>query len=122
MAIDTTNKKLALLTYLLPFYPALPTSSDGLGQDDKQHLLWEYPGILWTAPVVPAVWDLIRQELPPSIWSVFDWTSVETLWTVELVSFDTLLDSSGNTIIAGNDVVLVDGGPSTAVTDWTLLS
>lgn len=47
MAIDTVNEKLALATLLQPHQPPLPISADGLGQDDKQHLLWGYPGILW---------------------------------------------------------------------------
>lgn len=47
MAIDTNNEKLALITYLQPWNTPVPISSDGLGQDDKQHLLACYPGILW---------------------------------------------------------------------------
>ena len=49
MAIDTNNKKLALITYHQPWNTPIPISVDGLGQDDKQHLLWEYPGLLWSA-------------------------------------------------------------------------
>ena len=51
MAIDTKNEKLALINLLQPFNTPVPDSSDGLGQDDKQHLLWAYPGILWTEAV-----------------------------------------------------------------------
>lgn len=47
MAIDTTNEKLALIEYGDIFQPGVPISADGIGQDDKQQLLWEYPGILW---------------------------------------------------------------------------
>ena len=50
MAIDTVNEKLALITLLQPWNTPIPISADGLGQDDKQHLLWEYPGLLWGAP------------------------------------------------------------------------
>ena len=50
MAVDTNNKKLALITYHQPWNTPIPISADGLGQDDKQHLLWEYPGLLWGAP------------------------------------------------------------------------
>lgn len=44
----TDNDKFALITYHQPWNAPLPISSDGLGQADKQHLLWEYPGILWS--------------------------------------------------------------------------
>lgn len=47
MAIDTNNEKFALIDMGDVWADALPISSDDLGQDDKQHLLWEYPGILW---------------------------------------------------------------------------
>lgn len=49
MAIDTDNKKLALMSLEEPWMASVPISSDGLGQDDKQHLIWGYPGILWGA-------------------------------------------------------------------------
>jgi len=68
MAIDTINKKLALIESDI-FQPGLPISSDGIGQDDKQQLLWEYPGILWSALGVSAKtfmkrysWMLINYE------------------------------------------------------------
>lgn len=47
MAIDTLNKKLALIEYGDVFQPGIPVSADGLGQADNQQLLWGYPGILW---------------------------------------------------------------------------
>ena len=49
MSIDTNNEKLALITLLQPWNTPVPISADGLGQDDKQHLLAGYPGILWSA-------------------------------------------------------------------------
>lgn len=48
MAIDTNNEKFALISYNQPFNPSVPISDDGLGQDDKQHLIWQYPGVLWS--------------------------------------------------------------------------
>jgi len=48
MAIDTNNKKFALITYQQPFNTPIPSSDDGLGQSDKQDLIWQYPGILWS--------------------------------------------------------------------------
>lgn len=55
MAIDTNNKKLALIHLRQPYQPSPPASADGLGQDDKQQLLWEYPGISWGAPPASTV-------------------------------------------------------------------
>ena len=49
MAIDTNNEKLALISLLQPWNTPVPISADGIGQDDKQHLLAGYPGILWSA-------------------------------------------------------------------------
>jgi len=49
MSINTTNEKLALIEYGDVFQPGIPISADGIGQDDKQQLLWDYPGILWGA-------------------------------------------------------------------------
>jgi hypothetical protein len=62
MAIDTVNKKLALISYNQPFNPSVPISSDGLGQDDKQHLIWQYPGILWAALADKLPWHLFFQN------------------------------------------------------------
>lgn len=51
MAIDTTNEKLALITFHQIWNTPAPISADGLGQGDKQQLIAEYPGILWTAEI-----------------------------------------------------------------------
>ena len=48
MAIDSNNKKLALMEWDLPWEPGIPLSPGTLDQTDKQQLLWGYPGILWT--------------------------------------------------------------------------
>jgi len=48
MAIDTNNEKFALVTFLQMWMIPMPISPGALGQDDKQHLLAGYPGILWT--------------------------------------------------------------------------
>lgn len=47
MAIDSDNEKLALITFHQAWNTPVPISSDGLDQADLQHLLWEYPGLLW---------------------------------------------------------------------------
>jgi hypothetical protein len=48
VAIDTINEKLALMEEDI-WEPALPISPGSLGQDDKQQLIWGYPGLLWGA-------------------------------------------------------------------------
>jgi len=55
MAIDTINKKLALIEYGDVYQPGIPVSDDGLDQADNQQLLWEYPGTLWEEIVVKAI-------------------------------------------------------------------
>ena len=52
MSIDTDNKKFALITYQQMWNTPLPISADGLGQADNQHLMAQYPGILWTVPII----------------------------------------------------------------------
>ncbi len=52
MAIDTNNKKLSLMEWDLVWEPGIPLLAGSFGQDDKQQLLWGYPGILWTEIVV----------------------------------------------------------------------
>lgn len=42
------NNKLALIDMGDVWTDGLPVSSDGISQADKQHLLWEYPGITWS--------------------------------------------------------------------------
>ena len=37
------------MTFRQPYMMAIPISADGLDQADLQHLLHEYPGILWTS-------------------------------------------------------------------------
>jgi len=55
MAIDTTNKKLALMEWDVVCEPGLPVSPGTLGQDDKQQLVWGYPGILWNDVLVSII-------------------------------------------------------------------
>jgi len=47
MSINTKNEKLAIIEYGDIFQPGIPQSTDGIGRNDKQQLLWGYPGILW---------------------------------------------------------------------------
>lgn len=47
MAISTTTQKLAVIEWDVLWEPGLPISPGTLGQDDKQQLLWGYPGVLW---------------------------------------------------------------------------
>ena len=55
MAIDTNNKKLAVMELDQAYEPGLPLSPGVFGQDDKQQLLWGYPGILWEEVIIPDV-------------------------------------------------------------------
>lgn len=50
--IDTTNEKLALIEYGDIYQFGMPISADGLDQADNQQLLWGYPGILWSIPII----------------------------------------------------------------------
>jgi len=45
---DTENR-FSLISYQQPWNVPIPISTDGLGQGDKQHLLWGYAGINWTS-------------------------------------------------------------------------
>lgn len=47
MAIDTDNKKLAIMEWDNIWEPALPLSPSTFEQDDKQQLIWGYSGVLW---------------------------------------------------------------------------
>ena len=61
MAIDTDNKKLAVMEWGIDYEPGLPISPGAFGQDDKQQLLWGYPGILW-ASISGNPWYYYAQE------------------------------------------------------------
>lgn len=65
--IDTTNEKLSLMEGEV-WEPGLPLSPSTLGQDDRQQLLWGYPGILWeeaAAPVPFNLGDAVTVSLTP---------------------------------------------------------
>lgn len=64
MAIDTTEKKLSLLNFGLPFWRTLPEGDGSIGQGDRQHLLGLYAGILAAAP--PEVYPLAPTIRRPS--------------------------------------------------------
>ncbi len=51
MAIDTNDKKLAVMDWCQVWEPAIPLDeAAGFDQGDKQQMLWGYPGISWGAP------------------------------------------------------------------------
>ena len=52
MAISTTNEKFALITYQQMWNTPLPISADGLDQADNQHLIAQYPGVLWLESIM----------------------------------------------------------------------
>lgn len=78
MAIDTTEKKLSLLNFGLPFWRTLPESDGTIDQDDKQHLLGLYSGItVVTAAVTVPQTQLPRvavssSQIPRASYGVFD--------------------------------------------------
>lgn len=49
MAITTINQKLSVMEWGIIYEPGLPISPGTLGQNDKQQLLWGYPGVLWAS-------------------------------------------------------------------------
>ena len=56
MAITTTDEKLAVMQWNMPFAPAIVLDETSpFSQGDQQQLLWGYPGILWPllVPVIP---------------------------------------------------------------------
>ena len=54
MAITTDNEKFALISYHQNWNTPIPISSDIGNDGDKQHLIWEYPGITWGGDVAVA--------------------------------------------------------------------
>jgi hypothetical protein len=76
MAVDTTNEKLALMSWMQPWQMPLPISVDGLDQADNQQLLWGYPGILWGTVVVSAQRIAIYGKLAIVPWIQFDTLAV----------------------------------------------
>jgi hypothetical protein len=92
LAIDTTNEKLALINLMMPFQPNLPVSPGTLGQDDKQQLLWGYPGILWAALVQTFNWVIQAPTIADGI-----------LLTIGIIADDSasLLDSGSATSSGG---------------------
>ena len=67
MAIDTTNKKLALMEWGQVGEPGLPISPGTFGQDDKQQLLWGYPGVLWTSIVGVGGHLVFKMRVTPAL-------------------------------------------------------
>ena len=69
MAVDTTNEKLALMSWTQPWQWPMPISADGLDQADNQQLLWGYPGVLWgeTAESPDRIGLYGRVSLEPAI-------------------------------------------------------
>jgi hypothetical protein len=92
MAIDTDNKKLAVMEMDCIFEPAIPLLPGTFGQDDKQQLLWGYPGILWAALVQTFNWVIQAPTIADGI-----------LLTIGIIADDSasLLDSGSATSSGG---------------------
>ena len=73
MAIDTDDKKLAVMQWNMPFAPAIVLNETSpFSQGDKQQLLWGYPGILW-GPLVRGFGVLIDGiTLTPAVAGMVD--------------------------------------------------
>lgn len=55
----TDNAKLSLISYQQPFNSAVPAPTGvAMSQGDKQHLMWQYAGVEWTAVDVA---DIVAQ-------------------------------------------------------------
>lgn len=101
MAIDTTNEKLAMLNFGMPFQPNLPLSPSTLGQDDQQQLLWGYPGILWSAVV-----------------QVFNWITPTDAPAGTVAEIVILADDWASVIEAGQATSAAGSGTYTGETVW----
>ena len=53
MAITTIDGKFALLCYNQPGQVVLTQPTSPFDQGEKQGLMWQFPEILWGAPVAP---------------------------------------------------------------------
>ncbi len=51
MAITADNEKFALISYHQNWNTPIPISNDIGNDGDKQHLIWEYPSIVWSGAV-----------------------------------------------------------------------
>jgi hypothetical protein len=58
MSIDTDNEKLAMMEWCVIYEPGLPISPGTFGQDDKQQLLNDFPGVLWASSSGVFILDL----------------------------------------------------------------
>lgn len=60
MALDSINEKLAVMEWGDSWEPGLPmVSTSTIDQADKQQLLVDYPGILWSAgSLIPFILDM----------------------------------------------------------------
>jgi hypothetical protein len=58
MAISTDTQKLAIMEYCQVWEPGLPLSPGTLGQDDRQQLLWGFPGVLWEVSTLVFILDM----------------------------------------------------------------
>ena len=66
MAIDNTNEKLALMEWGVPWEPGIPITPGLFGQNDKQQLLWGYPGIFWSSG--PLISDGDCEKIAQFVW------------------------------------------------------
>jgi hypothetical protein len=63
MAIETINKKIALIAANQPWQPALPISSDGIDTTDQYILIWQYPQIAYPDVETAVFWSLCQTKI-----------------------------------------------------------
>jgi len=94
VSIDTTNKKLSLISLLKPWDTPIPVPEGGsLSQGDLQHLLWGYSGILW------AVHDPLAGQ---DVFEIILWVCREPtneLFITREYARDALISDSSSTIL-----------------------
>lgn len=52
MALDSRSKRASSVNFLKPYALDLILPDGAIGQGDRQHIIWDYSGILAIAPVV----------------------------------------------------------------------
>ncbi len=89
MAIDTDNKKLAIMEWGNYWEPGLPLLPGAIfDQGEKQQLLWGYPGILWTEGAillaVCQIIDIVELDTTENI--------IKLNTTLNIIELDTIVN------------------------------
>lgn len=98
MAIDTINKKIALIAANQPWQPALPISSDGIDTVDQYVLIWQYPQFAFPDIETAVFWSLCNTKIK----AYPDWSLGGSVLfdTGKSISSLTIINESGSTVVA----------------------